>query len=158
MILVNATQAIDLQLLDSLLVSLKRFVTGHKVTAFIFQVRRSYFDEPALCIRLLVGKQNVPCKTFFIRFYDLTREWSWEWSYPLGRLNRRQRPALLHLFADTPKTDRRKLATAGLGDIGHAERGDLAVKADPHITLDVVIEVFGYIAGVEDHGWLNVKG
>ena len=38
-----------------------------------------------------------------------------------------------------------------LAVVGHAERGDLAIEAKPHIALDVIGQVFGDIAGVEDH-------
>ena len=60
-------------------------------------------------------------------------------------------PALCNLLANFPKTERGEFSAASLRDIGHAERGNLAVKANPHIALDVVGQVFGDVTGVEDH-------
>lgn len=150
---VYTSQTIDLQFSDSLFVSLRSRFTRDEMAGLRFEIRWSHFDQPTNPIRVFVRDQNVASEPAFIRLDDLARERRRERSHPLGGLNRRQRFALLHSLADIPKTDRRDLSATRLRDIGHAESRNVAIEANPYIALDVVGQVFGDIAGVENHSY-----
>src|SRR3990172_9139664 len=118
--------------------------------ALMVKMGWSHLHQPARAVRVLIGEQNVAPETGFVGLDDLAAEGHGERPYPFGRLDGGGAFALSDDLARLLEGDVHQLSAARLGDVCHAQHRDVTLEPDPHIAVNIEVQVVGNIAAVVD--------